>query len=137
MRWEVQSDGIAEMLSSDQARQWLETVAAMVLARAVIYTGVDMGHLRSSMSWRIEHDALDGVFHAILGSGTADHLNSVFYALYHWTGDASLLFAPDGQAARRKGAPPNTQTKDTPTRAWTRALTDLGLAPTFPQGVQA
>ena len=128
---EYHDTGEHELATSAELRDYLNAMAFTITAHAVPHSGVDTGRLIGSMSHAIKTDS--GSFVAVLGSGTGDGVDAVYYAAPHWAGRTDPSAdkpATDEVRGRRIPHP----TKPGPTKPYSKAMRELGITYTVEPG---
>ena len=121
--------GAHALLDSQAVYEWADLLGFQITAHAVPHSGVDTGRLTTSMSHRVDVTGDDLVI--TLGSGVADGVEGVEYALPHWA-NVKDDRPHTKQAEIRKRIP--HPTRPAPTKPWSKALAELGIDYTIAPG---
>lgn len=115
-----------ELFHSTGWRAHLDRIGFTITGHAIPHVGVDTGALINSLGHAVEDSEDRSHLVAVLGSGTADGTDPIYYAAPHLAGraDPNGKKAPEQRVSRPKRPHP---TKKAPTLPYSKAMRELGI----------
>lgn len=115
-----------DLFHSTGWRKTLDTIGFAVVGHAIPHVGVDTGALVNSLGHAIDDSDDKQTLVAVMGSGTRDGVDPIYYAAPHLAGrkDPDGKQAPANRRSRPKRPHP---TKKAPTLPFSKAMDELGI----------